>query len=136
MPWPGVEPEPMASEAKVLTLSHLFSATNNSLLPLIPTVNFLYTGSRAYTMITIIIVAYIVNWAPYFIVQMIRLTSMSMCLSPTVRLAILISAQFGMLNAGINFVVYALVNRDFRYRQSLRTTCKAPAESCLRLKTR
>jgi hypothetical protein len=72
-------------------------------------------------MVTVIIVMYIVAWAPYFTVQTLRLVSLKMCKSPAVRIAHMITAEFGALNAGVNFIIYALVNRDFRSGE--RTAC-------------
>lgn len=65
-------------------------------------------------MVTVIIVVYIISWGPYFIVQTIRLASLSLCHSPAVRIAHIVTAEFGTLNSGVNFIIYALVNRDFR----------------------
>ena len=70
-------------------------------------------GSRAYKMVTIIIVAYIVAWAPYFIVQIVRL-ALNDCRSLAARIALAISAEFGALNAAVNFIIYALMNKDFK----------------------
>jgi uncharacterized membrane protein len=65
-------------------------------------------------MVAAITVMFIVSWAPYFVVQATRLLSLNMCKSPAVRVAHTITAELGALSAGVNFIIYAYINRDFR----------------------
>ena len=72
-------------------------------------------GARAHKMVAVIIVAYVCLWTPYFVLQFVRLMSPAFCRSRLGHLAQLFAAELGALNSGVNVVVYASLNRDFRY---------------------
>ena len=96
--------------------------------------------ARAYKMVTVVIAVYIVAYSPFFAVQIVRLVAKSKsqhrpdqvrraaaqaaafgfdsCDSPTetgLQLAYLLAAEMGSLvNSGVNFIIYAWLNRDFK----------------------
>lgn len=77
----------------------------------------MFAGSRTYKMVAGIIVAYVVCWFPFYTVQFIQMISLRFCHSAIVKLVQLITAEIGVVNSGINFIIYAWMNEDFRLTQ-------------------
>ena len=82
----------------------------------------LVKSPRAYKLVTIIIVFYLVAWGFFFIVEIFRLTD-RFCGSMVLRYAFILSSLCIAMNSGVNFIVYAWMNQDFRHAYSTILLC-------------